>query len=194
VGEIQRSRCFYEQALAPLGLAVLLEREGLVGFGDTRLFFFLAAREQTPNVHVAFAAPDRGSGPLRPSAEGRNHLAAEAANARELLVEAGPGRHPQAHDQVIHGEGPVELPDLGDALLGAADDQPFDPVPLEVEIRLGRDRREHRVALGDGSRRSLEVLLAARQVGAGVRPPCLLDLFHAVRDPAVANHDDTQVA
>ena len=59
VAEIQRSRRFYEQALAPLGISVLLEREGLVGFGDNRLCFFLSACEPTRNAHLAFGRRPR---------------------------------------------------------------------------------------------------------------------------------------
>lgn len=61
VTDIEASRAFYEQTLAPLGLAVALDRPGYVGFGAGRPFFFLAAREPSARVHVAFAAHDRTS-------------------------------------------------------------------------------------------------------------------------------------
>ncbi len=59
VSDIDRSRAFYEAALAPLGLSVVLDRPGYVGLGDRRPFFFLAAREPTAGLHVAFSATDR---------------------------------------------------------------------------------------------------------------------------------------
>ena len=33
VSDLERSRAFYEQALAPLGYQVLIERDGSLGFG-----------------------------------------------------------------------------------------------------------------------------------------------------------------
>ena len=51
------SRAFYEQALAPLGYRVLLDRPASVGMGAKRPDFFIAPADgaQTP-VHVAFRA------------------------------------------------------------------------------------------------------------------------------------------
>ena len=34
VSDLERSRAFYEQALAPLGYQVLIERDGSAGFGS----------------------------------------------------------------------------------------------------------------------------------------------------------------
>ncbi len=59
VSDLDRSRTFYEAALAPLGLAVVLDRPGYIGFGDRRPFFFIADRDATARAHVAFAATDR---------------------------------------------------------------------------------------------------------------------------------------
>jgi catechol 2,3-dioxygenase-like lactoylglutathione lyase family enzyme len=56
VADLDRSRAFYEAALAPLGVRVVLDRPGYIGFGDRRPFFFLAARPATARVHVAFQA------------------------------------------------------------------------------------------------------------------------------------------
>ena len=56
VADLDRSRAFYEAALAPLGLRVVLDRPGYIGFGDRRPFFFLADRPATARVHVAFQA------------------------------------------------------------------------------------------------------------------------------------------
>jgi catechol 2,3-dioxygenase-like lactoylglutathione lyase family enzyme len=61
VHHLDESRFFYEHALAPLGVKVVVDRPELVGFGsdDGRPFFWLAVRETTHRVHVAFTAADR---------------------------------------------------------------------------------------------------------------------------------------
>jgi catechol 2,3-dioxygenase-like lactoylglutathione lyase family enzyme len=59
VADIDRSRAFYEAALAPLGIAVLIDRPGNIGFGDRRPFFFLRDRAATARAHVAFTSIDR---------------------------------------------------------------------------------------------------------------------------------------
>lgn len=64
VGDYGRSREFYERALAPLGLRLLMEPgPGVGGFGDGgKPFFWIAARGAPPSgVHVAFAADDRAT-------------------------------------------------------------------------------------------------------------------------------------
>jgi catechol 2,3-dioxygenase-like lactoylglutathione lyase family enzyme len=65
VHHLGESRHFYEHALAPLGIKVVTEREDpeLVGFGDVggKPFFWLAQREPTHRVHVAFSAADRAA-------------------------------------------------------------------------------------------------------------------------------------
>ena len=61
VSDLERSRAFYEAALAPLGISVLLDRPGYIGFGDSRPFFFLASRDPSMRVHIAFAAQNRRS-------------------------------------------------------------------------------------------------------------------------------------
>lgn len=87
VADIEASRGFYEQALAPLGLAVVLDRPGYVGFGADRPFFFLAAREPSARVHLAFAANDRVSCDAF-------HEAALAAGGSD---NGAPGPRPQYH-------------------------------------------------------------------------------------------------
>jgi catechol 2,3-dioxygenase-like lactoylglutathione lyase family enzyme len=80
--DVAASRAFYEQALAPLGLAIVITRPGLVGFGvSPKPEFFL--REGTPGepVHVAFGAPDRVT-------VDAFHAAALAAGGRD---NGGPG-------------------------------------------------------------------------------------------------------
>jgi len=62
VSDYARSKTFYEQALAPLGMRLLMEPVPDVGgFGDEFPFFWIAKRDRGPDsgVHVAFTAPDR---------------------------------------------------------------------------------------------------------------------------------------
>ncbi|WP_305784984.1 VOC family protein [Symbioplanes lichenis] len=63
VHHLDESRHFYEHALRPLGVKVIAEEPELIGFGDDsgRPFFWLAVREATHRVHVAFTAPDRAA-------------------------------------------------------------------------------------------------------------------------------------
>ncbi len=63
VHHLDESRYFYEHALAPLGLKVVVDEPELLGFGEEagRPFFWLARREPTHRVHVAFTAADRGT-------------------------------------------------------------------------------------------------------------------------------------
>ena len=63
VSDYARSKGFYERALGPLGLTVLLEPVGeAAGFGrDGKPFFWIEARGRTVvgRLHVAFAVDDR---------------------------------------------------------------------------------------------------------------------------------------
>ena len=63
VSDYERSKAFYERALAPLGYTLLMEPvEGFGGFGrDGKPDFWIAGvREPTThNVHVALRVPDR---------------------------------------------------------------------------------------------------------------------------------------
>jgi catechol 2,3-dioxygenase-like lactoylglutathione lyase family enzyme len=65
VGDYERSKGFYERALAPLGLQLMMEPvPGIGGFGDGRRpFFWIATGRRAPQsgVHVAFEAPDRAT-------------------------------------------------------------------------------------------------------------------------------------
>ena len=65
VSDYERSRDFYAQALAPLGLSLLMEprpRMGGFGVGGKPGFWISDQRvPATENVHVAFAAPDRAT-------------------------------------------------------------------------------------------------------------------------------------
>ena len=63
VADFERSRAFYERALAPLGISVLMEpTAGVAGFGDgQKPYFWIADRGRPPQsgVHVAFEAGSR---------------------------------------------------------------------------------------------------------------------------------------
>ena len=65
VADFERSRTFYERALAPLGIGVLMEpAPGVAGLGeqhDRKPYFWIATRTGKPQtgVHVAFAAESR---------------------------------------------------------------------------------------------------------------------------------------
>ena len=87
VSDVERSRAFYEQALAPLGIRVVMEpAPGVVGMGTEFPFLWLAPG--APGVvHVALRAPDRG-------AVDAFHAAALAAGGED---NGGPGVRPQYH-------------------------------------------------------------------------------------------------
>ena len=65
VSDYERSRGFYERALAPLGASLVFEREpSTAAFGrEGRPQFFITEEREptTENVHVAFSAPDRAT-------------------------------------------------------------------------------------------------------------------------------------
>ena len=65
VSDYATSKAFYEQALAPLGLSLMMEpRTGVGGFGDGRRpFFWIDTRGSAAEraVHVAFATQDRAT-------------------------------------------------------------------------------------------------------------------------------------
>jgi catechol 2,3-dioxygenase-like lactoylglutathione lyase family enzyme len=61
VDDIAVARAFYEHALAPLGVGLLMDRGDVVGFGrDGKPAFWLRHRSGVRDpVHVAFAVEDR---------------------------------------------------------------------------------------------------------------------------------------
>jgi catechol 2,3-dioxygenase-like lactoylglutathione lyase family enzyme len=89
VSDYTRSKRFYTDALAPLGIGVIMEpAPGACGFGaDGKPFFWIAADEAGGHNHVAFAAPDRAT------VDGF-HKAALAAGARD---NGAPGLRPHYH-------------------------------------------------------------------------------------------------
>ena len=62
VGDYEVSKVFYEQALEPLGLRLMMEPTPAIGgFGDDFPFFWIAKRDRGPQtgVHVAFRVKKR---------------------------------------------------------------------------------------------------------------------------------------
>jgi catechol 2,3-dioxygenase-like lactoylglutathione lyase family enzyme len=62
VSDYETSKAFYENALAPLGMKLMMEPvPGICGFGDGMPFFWIGKRDRGSDngVHVAFTAPDR---------------------------------------------------------------------------------------------------------------------------------------
>ena len=64
VSDYARSKAFYERALAPLGITLVMEAMGrAAGFGEGgKPFFWLEdGRSVVTEVHIAFEAPDRAT-------------------------------------------------------------------------------------------------------------------------------------
>jgi catechol 2,3-dioxygenase-like lactoylglutathione lyase family enzyme len=94
VADFARSRSFYEKALAPLGIGIVMEvrpEEGghvAVGFGkDGKPFFWMALGAVSANIHVAFAAGTRAE-------VDAFHRAALASGGRD---NGAPGLRPHYH-------------------------------------------------------------------------------------------------
>jgi catechol 2,3-dioxygenase-like lactoylglutathione lyase family enzyme len=90
VSDYQASKAYYGQALAPLGMSLMMEPiEGLGGFGDDFPFFWIGERGRGPDsgTHVAFRAADHET-------VDAFHEAALAAGGRD---NGGPGMRPQYH-------------------------------------------------------------------------------------------------
>ncbi len=86
VGDFERSKAFYLQALAPLGIGVAAEGEGWAMFGRPGLWIGALGAAPT-GIHVAFAAADRAQ--VRAF-----HAAALAAGGRD---NGAPGLRPHYH-------------------------------------------------------------------------------------------------
>jgi catechol 2,3-dioxygenase-like lactoylglutathione lyase family enzyme len=77
VRNLQRSKKFYNAALAPLGYRVLMDFGEYVGYGDRKPYLWLKQGAQaTRPMHIAFMAKDR-------AAVNAFHKAALAAGARD---------------------------------------------------------------------------------------------------------------
>jgi catechol 2,3-dioxygenase-like lactoylglutathione lyase family enzyme len=89
VSDVAASKAFYERALAPLGIGVVMEMPVAVGFGrDGKPFFWIVGeREPAGPIHVAFVAPDR-------AAVDAFHREALAAGGRD---NGGPGLREPYH-------------------------------------------------------------------------------------------------
>ena len=62
VADYEASKAFYERALAPLGLKLIMEPAPMIGgFGDDFPFFWIGQRDRGPQtgVHVAFRVGSR---------------------------------------------------------------------------------------------------------------------------------------
>jgi catechol 2,3-dioxygenase-like lactoylglutathione lyase family enzyme len=94
VRDLAASRAFYEAALAPLGFAVVMERDDRVAFGPTqRPIFFVVDRTPTEGVHIAFSAKGRDD-------VDAFHVAAVAAGGSD---NGAPGMRPQYHPHYYGG-------------------------------------------------------------------------------------------
>lgn len=63
VSDLERSRRFYEQALAPLGYGLAFEMEGMVAWGPEGYprFAVRVGKEASTTGHVAFTTEDRAT-------------------------------------------------------------------------------------------------------------------------------------
>jgi catechol 2,3-dioxygenase-like lactoylglutathione lyase family enzyme len=88
VAKLAASRAFYERALAPLGITVMLGVPGAAGFGrDGEHSFWIGEGEASGPIHIAFQAPDR-------AAVDAFHREALAAGGRD---NGGPGLRERYH-------------------------------------------------------------------------------------------------
>lgn len=86
--DIAKSRAFYEAALKPLGISVLMDFGETIGMGVDFPFFWLAKAEGAPgHVHVAFRVNTRAEVEYF-------YDAAIAAGGRD---NGGPGLRPEYH-------------------------------------------------------------------------------------------------
>lgn len=88
VADLRASQRFYSAALAPLGIAVVMEHAAGVGFGrDGRPTFWISDRPPSGPLHVAFTSPNRRT-------VDEFHRAALVAGGRD---NGPPGVRPQYH-------------------------------------------------------------------------------------------------
>jgi catechol 2,3-dioxygenase-like lactoylglutathione lyase family enzyme len=90
VSDLDASKRFYEQALAPLGIAIVLDFPSTAGFGARgKPEFVLRPGGGQEPIHVAFASPDRAT-------VDAFHAAALAAGGRD---NGAPGVRERYHPQ-----------------------------------------------------------------------------------------------
>jgi len=88
VRDVETSRRFYEQALAPWGIRVVRSSQGPIGFGpEGSEDFWIAPGDPAAPVHVALLAPDR------PTVDAFHRAAIEAGGTDN----GAPGPRPQYH-------------------------------------------------------------------------------------------------
>ncbi len=60
VSDFMRAKAFYERALEPLGIKIVMEFDGFAGMGKERpQFWFAAGHPGSRGTHIAFAATSR---------------------------------------------------------------------------------------------------------------------------------------
>jgi catechol 2,3-dioxygenase-like lactoylglutathione lyase family enzyme len=105
VSDLDRSACFYEETLAPLGLAKLVTRPATVGFGKAYPEFWINRRPGMPVV-----PPESGSHVcLRAKSEGEVDAFHEAALGAGGSSDGVPGLRP--HDRVRYYAAFIRDPD-----------------------------------------------------------------------------------
>jgi catechol 2,3-dioxygenase-like lactoylglutathione lyase family enzyme len=89
VADAARARAFYDRALAPLGITVMMTGPEHAGYGSQGKPYFWIGTGPSPagHVHVAFTTPDRKT-------VDAFHAAALAAGGRD---NGGPGLRPHYH-------------------------------------------------------------------------------------------------
>ncbi len=90
VGDFERAKRFYEQALTPLGYSVQMEFEGAAGFGSGEGIpdFWIGSNPERGATHIAFTATDRAT-------VDRFYEAAVAAGGKD---NGPPGLRPHYHE------------------------------------------------------------------------------------------------
>jgi catechol 2,3-dioxygenase-like lactoylglutathione lyase family enzyme len=89
VSDLARSKAFYAEALGPLGYEVLMEFEGVAGFGAKGdADFWISEGEPRAPIHIAFASSDRAT-------VDAFHAAALAAAGKD---NGQPGLRPHYHE------------------------------------------------------------------------------------------------
>jgi catechol 2,3-dioxygenase-like lactoylglutathione lyase family enzyme len=89
VSDIARSKAFYAEALGRLGYEVIMEFDGVAGFGAKGdADFWIAEGEPHTAIHIAFASPDRAT-------VDAFHAAALAAGGTD---NGQPGLRPHYHE------------------------------------------------------------------------------------------------